>query len=355
MFMRNLEKDPTLETTPSQPAPPPISSPPPLEDQGHASTEGLSPKRKNTRIWLPIALFVATCLSTFWTGAADWSPETHLGRFDVAFWDFWQNLPQGFIASLRLAAADLNIHVSQGLIYMAGLMVILLTHEFGHFAVAWWYKIPASLPYFIPLPILPFGTMGSVIGMEDLQANRRQMFDLGLVGPLAGLLLAIPITWAGVMSLPATPNPGAGWQFHNPLILQLMIEYLRPDYPTPMYFYLSQFNAYLMAGWMGMFITGLNMLPISQLDGGHVAYSLLDQSARTLARTVLVLAILLVLYYEQYNWMVMLIIIIFLGIEHPATADDSVQLNPSRRILGWLALLIPILCLSPIGISQPIK
>jgi membrane-associated protease RseP (regulator of RpoE activity) len=106
-----------------------------------------------------------------------------------------------------------------------------------------------------------------------------------------------------------------------------------------------------MAGWVGMFVTGLNMLPISQLDGGHVAYALFERGALTLARGLLIAAIIFVLLTEQYGWVVMLVVIILLGIDHPATADDSEPLNPIRRAIGWLALLIPILCLSPIGIT----
>jgi membrane-associated protease RseP (regulator of RpoE activity) len=151
------------------------------------------------------------------------------------------------------------------------------------------------------------------------------------------------------------PVKGEGFLFHNPLIFQLLIEYFQHDYPTPTYFYLNQFNAYLMAGWVGMFVTGLNMLPVSQLDGGHVGYSLFGRGAHTLARSVLVLAILFVLYTETYRWVVMLVVIILLGIDHPPTGDDSLEIGSLRRALGWLALLIPILCLSPIGISQPVR
>ena len=252
---------------------------------------------------------------------------------------------------MRESAGILNLDWSQGLTYMLAVMLILLLHELGHFFQALRYGIPASLPYFIPVPILPFGTMGAVISMEGSHANRRQMFDLGITGPLAGLALALPITLIGIMQLPNIPVEGSGFRFHNPLIFQLLIAHLRPEYPTPTYLDLNQFNPYLMAGWVGMFVTGLNMLPISQLDGGHVAYALLDRGALTLARALLVLAIIFVLFTEQYGWVVMLVVIILLGIDHPAMAEDPEPLNPMRRAVGWLALLVPILCLSPLGIT----
>jgi membrane-associated protease RseP (regulator of RpoE activity) len=311
-----------------------------------------SNRRWNNGIWLPIVLFLATCVSTFWAAGTDWRPYAHLEDFDRAFWTFWQNIPQGsWGAAFRESLALLNLNWSQGLTYMLAVMSILLIHEMGHFFMALRYGIPASFPFFIPVPILPFGTMGAVISMEGSHANRRQMFDLGITGPLAGLAVAIPITLMGIWQLPATPMVGSGFRFHNPLIFQLLIAYLKPEYPTPTYLDLNQFNPYLMAGWVGMFVTGLNMLPISQLDGGHVAYALLDRGAHTLARGLLVAAIIFVLFTEQYGWVVMLVIIILLGIDHPPMADDYEPLNPMRRAIGWLALLIPILCLSPIGIS----
>jgi membrane-associated protease RseP (regulator of RpoE activity) len=262
-------------------------------------------------------------------------------------------LPQSFAGAFQQAIATLDWHWSQGLIYMAAVLAILLTHEMGHFLIALRYGVPATLPFFIPVPVLPFGTMGAIIEMEEgSEANRRQLFDLGLIGPLAGLAVAIPITLVGIYQLPAAPLKGEGLLFHNPLIFQLLIEFLKPEYPSPTEFSLNQFNPYLMAGWVGMFVTGLNMLPVSQLDGGHVSYSLFGRDANRLARGVLILAILFVLYTETYRWVVMLVVVILLGIDHPETADDSIEIGPLRRALGWLALLIPILCLSPIGISQ---
>ena len=313
-----------------------------------ASTE----RRRKKGLLLPIVLLLATCLSTFWAAGTNWRPYAQLDSLDRAFWAFWQNVQQGsIIGAMRESAGILNLDWSQGLTYMLAVMSILLVHELGHFFQALRYGIPASLPYFIPVPILPFGTMGAVISMEGSHANRRQMFDLGITGPLAGLALALPITLIGIMQLPNIPVEGSGFRFHNPLIFQLLIAHLRPEYPTPTYLDLNQFNPYLMAGWVGMFVTGLNMLPISQLDGGHVAYALLDRGALTLARALLVLAIIFVLFTEQYGWVVMLVVIILLGIDHPAMAEDPEPLNPMRRAVGWLALLVPILCLSPLGIT----
>ncbi|MCC6124183.1 MAG: site-2 protease family protein [Pirellulales bacterium] len=352
--MKIARKDSRLEKPSSDPSA--AVSPEQPVGTGKLPVASEIPPVPKERVLLPAVLFLATCLSTFWTGAVGWRPFAHLDSFERAWGIFWQNLPQSFGGALRVAATALDWDWSQGLVYMAAVLAILLTHEMGHFLIALRYGVPASLPYFIPVPVLPFGTMGAIIEMEEgSQANRRQMFDLGLIGPLAGLVVAIPITIVGIYHLPKVPLKGEGFLFDNPLLIRYLIDFLRPDYASSTKFYLNQFNPYLMAGWVGMFVTGLNMLPVSQLDGGHVAYSLLERGAHTLARGLLVFAILYVLYTEQYGWVVMLVIVILLGIDHPPTADDGIEIGPVRRALGWLALLIPILCLSPIGISQPVR
>ena len=303
-------------------------------------------QQRDRRVLLPVILLLATCLSTFWTGAAAWKPIAHV---ETLYRVFVVNLPQGSpLRALGEALAVTPLDWRQGLLYMALVLGILLTHEMGHFLMAVRHRIPASLPYFIPLPVVPFGTLGAVIGMEGSLANRRQMFDLGVAGPLAGLAVALPIAWIGILWLPAVPPPGDSLCFHNPLIYQWLIAWIRPDYPTPNLLYLNQFNAYLMASWMGMLVTGLNMLPVSQFDGGHVAYALLGRQAHTLARALLIAAILFVLATETYAWVIMLVLVILLGIDHPATANDGQPLGWPRKLIGWAALLIPILCFPPL-------
>jgi Zn-dependent protease len=303
------------------------------------------------RFVLPLILFVATCLSTLWLGAEDWNPT---GRLQLFLGNAMANWPQGApLAALNeaRAVAVREIDWHQGWIYMGVVMGLLLAHEMGHFVMALRHRIPASLPYFIPLPVIPFGTLGAVIGMEGSRANRRQMFDLGLAGPLLGLAVTLPILWLGILRLPHEPTVGQSFCFHNPLILKYMIAWLRPDYATPSVLYLNQFNPLLMAGWVGLLVTGLNMLPVSQLDGGHVAYALLGRRAHWLARTLIVVAILYIIATERYFWVVMLVIVILLGADHPPTADDRCRLGWFRRLLGWASLLIPILCFPPHGIT----
>jgi Zn-dependent protease len=329
------------------PSEPPQTITPPAPAGGDV---GPSERR---RVALPVFLFVATCLSTFWTGAVAWKPIIHLEALSRGVSVFVENLPQGSpLAALWEALAVAHMDWRQGLLYMGLVLGILLTHEMGHFVMTVRHHIPASLPYFIPLPVVPFGTLGAVISMEGSQADRRELFNMGAAGPLAGLIVALPVTVWGILSLPAAPAPGDSLCFHNPLVIQWLIEWLRPDYPTPGVLYLNQFNAFLMAGWMGMLITGLNMLPVSQLDGGHVAYALLGRKgAHSLARGLLVLAIVFIVAEEKYFWVIMLVLVILLGTDHPPTADDRRQLGFVGKLIGWIALLIPIFCFPPLGIT----
>lgn len=335
---------------------------PPMPEAGAASelpsalkppAEVDSPPPQRRRVALPVILLLATCLSTFWVGAVDWKPIVHLDALFHGFNVFAESLHHGSpMAGLwqALTVAQMNWH--QGLVYMLAVLGILLTHEMGHFLMAVRHRIPASLPYFIPVPIIPFGTMGAVVSMEGSQANRREMFDLGVAGPLAGLAVAVPVTWVGIWLLPTIPAQGDSFCFHNPLLLEYLIAWLRPEYPTPSFLYLNQFNPFLMAGWMGLLVTGLNMLPISQLDGGHVAYAVLgERGAHILARGLLIVAILFILATEKYIWVIMLVLVILLGADHPPTADDRCRIGRVRMVIGWLALLVPILCFPPLGIS----
>ncbi len=286
------------------------------------------------RVWLPIALLAATCASTFVAGAAHWQPFSYLGD------------PE------RLAAVVAR-HWQAGLLYMAAVLGILLTHEMGHFVFAVRHRIPASLPYFIPVPMLPFGTMGAVIGMSGSEADRRQLFDLGIAGPLAGLVVALPVSWIGIRQLPQAAPPAWGLGLHPPLVFRWMIDYLHPGYPADVVLSFHALNPWLMAGWVGMLITGLNMLPISQLDGGHVAYALFGRRAHWLGRAMLIASILYVLATERYGWTLMIVLVTLIGTDHPPSADDEVRLGWFRRVLGIAALAIPILCFTPMGIRVP--
>lgn len=287
------------------------------------------------RVTLPVLLFVATCLSTMWVGITDWMPLGVLTLGD----------------GIEVRRTILT-HWQQGLIYMGAVLAILLSHEMGHFAATLVYRIPASLPYFIPFPISPIGTMGAVIGMAGFRANRRQLFDIGLAGPLAGLAVAIPILWIGIAQLDLNQPRYGVLSFDCPWLVRVMIATLKPEFASVETIAISQLNPYFMAAWVGLLITGLNMMPISQLDGGHVIYALFLKRAHWIARTFLVFAIAYVVFAEAYIWTVMIILVTIMGTDHPRTADDKVSLGWFRTALGYASLVIPFVCFPPRGLMD---
>jgi membrane-associated protease RseP (regulator of RpoE activity) len=244
----------------------------------------------------------------------------------------------------------------QGLMYMGAVVAILLTHEMGHFLQTVRYHIPASYPLCIPVPFSLIGTMGAVISMDGMRANRKQIFDIGVAGPLAGLAVAFPILYLGVTRLDLSIASAPGdIQLYNPVIVRWMIEWLRPEWADrAAWVSVSQLNPYFMAGWVGMLITGLNMLPVSQLDGGHVIYALFGRDAYKIARAFTIVAIAyVVLNLEQAAiWTPMLILVIIMGIHHPPTADDTIEMDDFRWILGVASMAIPILCFPLEGLKQ---
>ena len=279
---------------------------------------------------MPLVLFLLTCASTYSAGA------------------FWSD-PFAFVRQPGSVVLALIDNVRYGLAYMAAVMMILLAHEMGHFLQAVRYRVPAGLPIFLPLPLTPLGTMGAVIRLRGLQANRKELFDIGLTGPLAGLLLALPLAWIGIRTAEVFPNDPQGLSFGSPLIFKLLVAWLRPEVASGSQL-INHANPVLMASWVGMLVTGLNMLPIGQLDGGHVAYALFGKRAFWLARFMVLAAFVFIIYERQFNWSLMLALIVFFGIRHPPTADDRAELGRWRTVLGWLSLLIPIFCLTPFPI-----
>jgi membrane-associated protease RseP (regulator of RpoE activity) len=236
---------------------------------------------------------------------------------------------------------------------MACVLAILLTHEMGHFVLTVIYRVRASFPYFIPLPISPIGTMGAVIGMDGLKANRRQIFDIGLAGPLAGLVVAVPIIWIGVERLDlANAQPGRP-TLDLPLAMQFLVDWVHPgSYDPEVGVPLGMVNPYLMAGWVGLLVTGLNMMPVSQLDGGHVLYALFGRAAHWLARGfMLFVFVYMGVAYAIYGlppfWILMALLVLLIGTDHPPTSDDAARLGWFRCALGAASLLIPVFCFVP--------
>jgi Zn-dependent protease len=334
-----------------EPTPEVVRAETPQPDLPPATPPPAPPGRRRRRIGVPIFLFVLTCASTFLAGATQYVTLIYLFKA-VGFYP----TPSGGIMAVESSLMPLRVSLlenwPQGLLYMACVLAILLTHEMGHFVLTLIHRVRASLPYFIPLPISPIGTMGAVIAMDGRSANRREIFDIGLAGPIAGLIVAIPIMWIGVQRMDLSPAPGEP-RLHAPLLMRMAIERAHPGkYDANAGFPLTRANAWFMAGWVGLLVTGLNMLPVSQLDGGHVTYALFGRWAHWIARGFMLLAIvymtvMAVVFHIQPTWILMAILVLFMGTDHPPTRDDTAHLGPVRTIVGLLSLLIPIFCFVP--------
>lgn len=292
------------------------------------------PKRRTV---LPIVLFFLTCISTFWVGASLWNPN-----FFEPIYNAYQTKSLLGFRKLILANWD------SGLIYMGAVMLILFLHEMGHFVMTLYYRVPASYPFFLPFPVNPIGTLGAVIGMQGAYADRKQIFDIGIAGPLAGLVAAVPIAYFGVSQLDLSTNGYGGFGFRLPLLLDWFATSTQvPGYETGDVVWMSQLNPLFVAGWVGMLITGLNMMPIGQLDGGHITYTMFGKLAHWLAQALIVFAIAYMVYHNNFMLIIMVVLLLLMGPNHPPTRDDRIPLGVFRYALGFASLAIPVLCFPP--------
>lgn len=258
-----------------------------------------------------------------------------------------------------LTPADILSHPAKllrGASFGVPLMVILLTHEMGHFVTSKIHRVKATLPYFIPFPNY-IGTFGAVIKMKSPMRDRRALMDIGAAGPLAGFVLSVIACAWGLTHFEIIPiSKVPEWGFWNPRIafgpnLAIVGLYNLFDFHLqPGYLYSSPL---FDAGWLGMFVTSLNLLPAGQLDGGHIAYAMLgERGARRLARLVVAILLplgLLALIWENLwiGWTVWGVLITALGLRHPPPLNAGVQLDPVRKMIGLVSLIVFILTFTP--------
>jgi membrane-associated protease RseP (regulator of RpoE activity) len=238
-----------------------------------------------------------------------------------------------------------------GLPYCLSLMTILGAHELGHYFAARYHKVPVSLPYFIPLPLPPIGTMGAFIRLKAPVTSKRALLDVGAAGPLAGLVFAIPILIYGLSISPIQPLPES-YSLEGNSILYALAKFavkgqLLPNGTEDVF--LSQVA---WAGWVGLLVTGLNLIPVGQLDGGHIAYALFGERARLLywpvLVTLLVLALFTLITSGIVTWLVWAVLIFFLGRVYAEPLDDVTPLDRRRRILAIISLVAFFLVFVPI-------
>jgi len=248
--------------------------------------------------------------------------------------------------------------LSAGLSFSIPLMAILLAHEMGHYLTARRHGVSTSLPYFIPAPPTLFliGTFGAFIRMREMPRTRRVMFDIGAAGPWAGVIVAIPAVIIGLLLSDVTPldKTAGGLELGNSLLfVGLCRLVLRVDPSTVM----VHLHPIAMAGWIGLFVTTINLLPVGQLDGGHVVYALFPRHHRTISLLFVISCVLMVIVPFALRldfwlgWLLWAVLAVALGLGHPSTVDRDTPLNPRRRLAAWMTVALFVVTFSPVPLS----
>jgi membrane-associated protease RseP (regulator of RpoE activity) len=241
----------------------------------------------------------------------------------------------------------LSVYDVGGWRLVAGLMSILFAHEMGHYVACLLYRVDATPPYFIPLPIPGFtlvGTLGAFIRIRSPIPNRRALFDIGIAGPLAGFVVALPVLALGVLEARAVPERHdlGAISLGEPLLFKAAVLALRGPTPDGMTLMIGSLG---LAAWFGLFVTALNLLPIGQLDGGHVTYAVFGPRSATISRAASWVCVLLT--YFGPNWLVWSLLLRLLGRRHPPTRDDSEPVGRGRRLVAAVGLLVFAVCFVP--------
>jgi membrane-associated protease RseP (regulator of RpoE activity) len=241
----------------------------------------------------------------------------------------------------------LSVEQMGGMWLVLGLMPILVAHEMGHYVACRLYRVDATLPYFIPAPLLSFvGTLGAFIRIRGQIPHRRALFDIGIAGPLAGFVVCLPVLVLGALEATIIPTPPATSpyfiSFGDPLLVQWTYDWVRGS--------LAEGQTFLMgplatASWFGLFVTALNLIPVGQLDGGHVIYAMLGARATVVSRLAMLGC--LGLLYLRPTWLVWCVLLLLFGRRHPPTAQDHLPLGAGRVAVGLLGFGVLAVCFTP--------
>ncbi|WP_424357263.1 site-2 protease family protein [Methanocella sp. MCL-LM] len=286
----------------------------------------IAPAKKES-VWINVVLAVATFLTTMLTGAMMYGVNPITNPLDVY----------------------------QGLPFAIAIMVALGSHELGHYLVSKKYGIDATLPYFIPFPFSPIGTMGAIIRQKGPVPTRKALFDVGIAGPLAGLVVSVIIIIIGLM-LPAPtidPSSGTYMQLNTPLLFDFLAWIVHPGET------LTSINPIAFAGWVGLLVTVLNMIPVGQLDGGHISRAVFGERANLISRVMpaIIMAFGLygtfILHQPGEIWILwgFLSALMSAG-SHPKPTDDKQTIGMPRYILAAATFVLTLLCFTPFPITM---
>jgi membrane-associated protease RseP (regulator of RpoE activity) len=270
-------------------------------------------------------------------------------------------------------------NIGSGVPFAVSLLAILLAHEFGHYLAARYHKTDVTLPYFLPFPFSPFGTLGAFIQLREPPRNKRVLLDIGIAGPLAGLVVAIPVLLIGlalseVSRIPDILHAGQVYSLEGNSILYLLakfvvhgqwlptpasygnvtpiiywLRYVFTGLPSPIGGMDVMLHPIAWAGWAGLLVTALNLIPAGQLDGGHVLYSLFGKNSRFVLPFIL--AGLAILGFFWQGWWLWVFLILFLGGSHAQPLDQITKLDAGRTALAVFGLIVFVLVFVPVPLQ----
>jgi len=314
--------------------------------------------RPTTREWmLHASLFLITIITTTVAGIIFASPEVEVPPPPLStVIDYLLFVPQYYLRSVFALLGFAVQHpglLADGLVFSAALLAILTAHEMGHYVACRRYGVAATLPFFIPAPPLFLaGTFGAFIKIKSPIPSRRALFDIGLAGPLAGFVVAVPIALVGVLSMqPSVQAGGYGIVFNDPLLFRLLGRLVG----TPLDPY-APINPYYMAAWLGLLVTSLNLMPVGQLDGGHGTFAIFGQRAhRVIGRVAFgVIAVLTVLGFAWYGspsgFLYTVLLAIMMRVGHPQP-EEMEPLGRIRTCMAVVTLIVFALCFWPFPIT----
>lgn len=261
----------------------------------------------------------------------------------------------GFASDFREPSVEGGIFTAavllRGLWYSGTILAILGCHELGHYVACRYYNVDASLPFFIPAPLLT-GTLGAFIRIREPIPSKRMLFDIGIAGPIAGFVVAVPALLIGLaMSrVVALPPDFVGMSLGEPLLFQGAAKLI---WGTPPESYSINLHPMAFAAWFGLLATALNLFPVGQLDGGHISYAVLGRWSSTV--TLVMVAVAIGLTYFSSSWTVWTFLLVAMlltfGRHHPKTLDEHVPLDRTRKILAAVALVMFVVCFTPAPIE----